>query len=245
MNIYKESGHRPFPLPPNNWIMRQAWRNVLFLHWPVEPEQLRPYIPPALEIDTYDGFAWLGVVAFAMEGIYFRGLSLFSVVTPFSEMNVRTYVKQNGKPGVFFISLDVNDWSSFHIAKRWYRLPYHSADLSIQQKGNAIFYESIRKNSPVRFEGSCMPKKEMFYPDKGTLDYFLTEKYCFYTTNNHTDIFHGDIHHRPWPLNRAEVHIGRNTLFSPLNLDFSEQAPVAHFSKGVDSLMWNVKNLSL
>ncbi|HBZ08711.1 MAG TPA: DUF2071 domain-containing protein [Bacillus bacterium] len=243
MDIYKEDGHRPLPLPPNNWIMRQAWRDVLFLHWPVQPEQLRPFIPSELEIDTYDGSAWIGIVAFAMEGIYFRGLSFFSVVTPFSEMNVRTYVKHKGKPGVFFISLDVNDWASLNIAKRWYRLPYHSADISIRPKGSTIYYESIRKNQPVRFEGTCTAKQEEYFPVNGTLDHFLTEKYCFYTACDKINIFYGDIHHPPWPLQRADFQIQRNTLFSPLNLDFSDETPIVHFSKGVDSLMWNVKKL--
>lgn len=243
MDIYKEVEHRLLPLPRNNWIMRQAWRNTLFLHWPVQPEQLRPYIPSVLEIDTYDGSAWLGIVAFEMEGIYFRGLSFFSVVAPFSEVNVRTYVKHEGRPGVFFISLDVNDWASLLIAKRWYRLPYHSADIAIRRKGNAIFYDSVRRNLPVRFDGICTPKENEFFPSNDTLDHFLTEKYCFYTTQNNKDIFHGDIHHQPWPLQRADVQIQRNTLFSPLNLDFSEEDPVVHFSKGVDSLMWNVKKL--
>ncbi|WP_144460617.1 YqjF family protein [Siminovitchia fortis] len=243
MDIYNKSAHRPLPLPPNNWIMRQAWRDVLFLHWPIQPEQLRPFIPSLLEIDTYDGAAWIGIVAFRMEGIYFRGLSFFSVVAPFSEVNVRTYVKYKGKPGVFFISLDVNDWASLNIAKRWYRLPYHSADIAIRRKGSTIFYESVRKNQPARFEGCCTPKQEEFFAANGTLEHFLTEKYCFYTAGNKTDVFHGDIHHPPWPLQRAEFQTERNTLFSPLNLDISGEAPIVHFSKGVDSLMWNVMKL--
>lgn len=242
MDLYKETAHRPIPLPPNNWIMRQSWRNALFLHWPVHPNQLQPLLPSSVVIDTYEGSAWIGIVAFWMKGIYFRGIPFLSVIPPFAEMNVRTYVRYNGKPGVFFITLDVGDWASLNIAKKWYRLPYHTADVQIQQTGSVISYTNARKYEPVFFEGSCTPASEVFFPKEGTLDHFLTEKYCFYTTKNKQDLYHGDIHHQPWPLQKAEIEIGRNTLLSTLNIRADER-PIAHFSKGVDSLMWNVKKL--
>ncbi|MFS0644807.1 YqjF family protein [Siminovitchia sp. 179-K 8D1 HS] len=245
MDIYKIVEHRPWPLPVNRWIMRQTWRNVLFLHWPIQPGLLRPHIPPALEIDTFKGCAWLGIVAFTMKGIYFRGLP-FSVVPSFSEVNVRTYVTYKGKPGVFFMSLDVDDWASLNIAKRWYRLPYHPAKISVQDCGGVIQYQSVRKaGNPVAFKGSCIPSNDVYFPDRGTLDHWLTEKYCFYTTRNGKDIYHGDIHHPPWPLKKADIQIDQHTLFSPWNINISKEGPIAHFSEGVDSLMWNGKPLKL
>lgn len=244
-DIYKKIDHRPWPLSGNKWIMRQVWRDVLFLHWPVQPELLRPHIPPALEIDTFEGYAWLGIVAFTMKGIYFRGLP-FSVVPPFSEVNVRTYVTYKGKTGVFFMSLDVDDWASLNIAKRWYRLPYHPANATVRVDGGTIHYTSVRKSGkPLVFKGRCTPSNGAYFPVSGTLDHWLTEKYCFYTTRNKQDIYYGEIHHLPWPLKKADIQIDQHTLFSPLNIDLSKAAPIAHFSEGVDSLMWNGKRLKL
>lgn len=245
MDIYKKVDHRPWPLPANKWIMRQAWRNVLFLHWPVRPGILRPHIPAALEIDTFEGFAWLGIVAFTMKGIYFRGLP-FSVVPSFSEVNVRTYVTHKGKPGVLFMSLDVDDWASLNIAKRWYRLPYHPANIAVQKDGGAIHYTSVRKaGSPLVFKGNCSPSSDVYFPNGGTLDHWLTERYCFYTTRNGKEIFYGEIHHPPWPLKKTDIQINQHTLFSPWNIEISKDMPIAHFSEGVDSLMWNGKKLNI
>ena len=246
MHIGKKVEHRSWPLPSNKWIMRQVWRNVLFLHWPIKPRLIRPHLPPELEIDTFEGFAWMGIVAFTMKGIYFRGLP-FSVVPSFPEVNVRTYVVYKGKPGVFFLSLDVDDWASLNIAKRWYRLPYNPANIEVRTGENgAIQYKSVRKaGNPLAFEGSCIPTNDTYFAESGTLDHWLTERYCFYTTRNGKDIYHGDIHHLPWPLKKVDVHINQHTLFSPFNIHVSNDPPIAHFSQGVDSLMWNGKKLKM
>ncbi|VEF49767.1 YqjF [Bacillus freudenreichii] len=244
MDILQVS-HREWPLPSNKWIMKQAWRNVLFIHWPVSYECLRPYIPSPLEIETFEGSAWLGIVAFTMKGIHFRGLP-FSVVRPFFEVNVRTYVNYLGIPGVFFLTLDVDDWASLNIAKRWYRLPYHSADIFMKLTKGLLKVDSVRKNEAKNaFQGSCIPSKDVYFPDYNTLDHFLTEKYRFYTSANGQDIYYGDIHHPPWPLKKAEIKIDRNTLFSPFHIDTPGHGPIAHFSDGVDSLMWSGKKLKI
>lgn len=230
---------------PNKWIMRQAWRNVLFLHWPVPRDCLRPYIPSPLEIDTFEGTAWIGIVAFKMKGIFFRGLP-FSVVRPFLEVNVRTYVNYRGIPGVYFLTLDVNDWASLNIAKKWYHLPYHSADISIRQTKRAIQVDSVRRNEAKNaFQGTCIPSKEIYFPATNSLDHFLTEKYRFYTTQNGHDVYYGDIHHPPWPLKKAEVQIDRNTLFSSFNINVSEHQPIAYFCEGIDSFIWLGKRLKI
>ncbi|MGV3467279.1 MAG: YqjF family protein [Heyndrickxia sp.] len=248
MNLLNDIIHRPFPLPSKKWIMRQAWRNVLFLHWPVPVEKLRPHIPSSLQIDTFKGSAWLGIILFVLEGIFPLGISSLSLTPSFPETNVRTYVKYNGKPGIYFMSIDVENWASLKIAKRWYRLPYHSAQIFYQKEGQNFNFHSIRKDneSPsIYLKGQYSPISEVYYAKEGTLDHWLTERYCLYSSNNVASIYCGDIHHQPWPLQKAEIDLVRNTLFTPFNFDFSKVKPIAHFSTGLDSLMWNIKKLRI
>ncbi|WP_066289911.1 YqjF family protein [Bacillus sp. FJAT-29937] len=242
MKLINDTFHRPFPLPSKNWIMRQTWRNLLFIHWPIPSEILRKHIPSSLEIDTFNGSAWLGIIVFLMDGIYPRGLSNLSILPKFQEVNVRTYVKCNGKSGIYFLSLDVCDWASYTIAKRWLRLPYHSSQISIEKKGKNFHFESIRKrNTEITLDGIYTPLEEVYLPNEGTLDHFLTERYCFFSSSNGTHTYCLEIHHQPWKLQKAELEINHNTLFAPLNIDVSEVRPISHYSIGTDSLIWNIK----
>lgn len=245
VKLIKDIAHRPYPLPSKKWIMKQVWNDVLFLHWRVPSEALHPYIPPPLQIDTFEGDAWIGIIAFKMEGIYFRGLSAISVVPTFFEINVRTYVRYNGKPGVYFLSLDVNDWASLNIAKRWYRLPYHRAKLSIENAQQTIHYKSSRLQGKAAFTGICKTTPDVYLPEEGTLDHWLTERYCLYAADQRRNIFCGDIHHRPWPLQKSEINIRNNTLFTPFRLDLPMSRPIVYFSKGLEALMWNCEKLQV
>ncbi len=246
MDIMRDIGHRPWPLPSKNWIMRQRWRNLLFSHWPIPLETLRRHIPSELEIDTYQGRAYLGVIVFMIEGIHLRGLSSLSLTPVFSEVNLRTYVHYQGKPGVFFLSLDVGDWASYTIAKRWYRLPYKKALISFQKEGQSFACQSVRKGTidpPISFGVKYAPASEVYVPKEGTLDHWLTERYCLFSTNNGSNIYCGEIHHRPWPLQKAKADISKNTLFTPFRMEGSEGKPICHFSKGLDTLFWNIKKI--
>lgn len=245
MKIINDTTHRPFPLPRGNWIMKQAWRDLLFIHWPISPDQLKKHIPPSLQIDTFNRTAWVGIVAFVMAGIYPRGLSSLSILPAFPEINVRTYVQYEGKPGVYFMSLDVDDWASLTIAKRWLHLPYQPAKICIHKKENAFHCSSTRQksNHPIIYEGMHTPNSEIFFPIEGTLDHWLTERYCFFSSNKRENLFCCEIHHSPWPLQHAKTVVKKNTLFSPFHIDVNGIQPIAHFSKGVDSLIWNIKSV--
>ncbi|KAA9031579.1 YqjF family protein [Niallia endozanthoxylica] len=246
MDIMGDIGRRPWPLPSKNWIMRQRWRNLLFSHWPIPPEILRRHIPSALEIDTYQGYAYLGVIVFVIEGIHPRGLSSISLTPVFPEVNLRTYVHYQGKPGVFFLSLDVEDWASYTIARRWYRLPYKKASILFQKDGETCICQSVRKGTidpSISFGVKYEPTSELYFPKEGTLDYWLTERYCLFSTNNGSNIYSGEIHHQPWPLQKAEAEISKNTLFTPFKMEGVEGKPIYHFSKGLDTLFWNIKKM--
>ncbi|MCQ6278424.1 YqjF family protein [Bacillus sp. EB600] len=246
MNLMNDISHRPWPLPSKNWILRQTWNDLLFVHYPIPVELLRPHIPGSLQIDTFDGTAWLGVVVFVMEGIYFRGLAAVSLTPKFTEINVRTYVHCNGKPGVYFMSLDVGNLASLLIAKKWYRLPYQPAQISIQKEGESFYCQSLRKGKmkiPIAFEGKYVPLSEVYLPEKGTVDHWLTERYCFFSTNKRGSVFCGEIHHRPWPLQKVKAEIVRNTLFTPFQVDVEEEKTITHFSMGVEAFFWNIKRI--
>ncbi|WNS76922.1 DUF2071 domain-containing protein [Bacillus sp. DTU_2020_1000418_1_SI_GHA_SEK_038] len=244
MKLIYDNAHRPYPIPSDYWIMRQAWRNLLFIHWPISLEKVRQFVHPSLHIDTFDGDAWLGIIIFEMEGIYPRGFPSISIIPPFAEINVRTYVHYNGKPGIYFMSLDVGDLASLTIAKRWLHLPYKHSHISIQKIGKAFYYDSIRvkqTNPQIICKGSYSPVKDIFFPIEGTLDHWLTERYCFFSSNKRDNLYCCEIHHDPWPLQQAEAIIKKNTLFTPFQIDISDIQPIFHFSKGVDSLIWNIK----
>ncbi|MEH7125174.1 DUF2071 domain-containing protein [Bacillus sp. JJ1532] len=228
--------------------MRQTWRDLLFIHWPIPSEKLRKHIPASLEIDTFNGSAWLGIIVFVMDGIYPRGLPNISILPKFQEINVRTYVKCNGKSGIYFLSLDVCDWASYTIAKRWLRLPYQSAQISIEKKGQNFHYKSIRKRKTkyeITIDGTYKPLEEVYLPKEGTLDHFLTERYCFFSSNNGIHTYCLEIHHQPWQLQKTEIEIYKNTLFTPFNIDVNKVTPISHFSKGTDSLIWNIKKIGV
>ncbi len=230
-----------------NWIMSQSWRNLLFIHWPIPPEILRPHIPSTLEIDTYNRSAWLGVVVLVIEGIHPRGLSSISLTPTFPEINVRTYVHYDGKPGVFFLSLDVENWASNTIAKRWYHLPYKKAAVTFRKEGQTFYCKSVRKEKaspPFSFQVKYSPVSEVYFPKEGTLDHWLTERYCLFSSNNGSNIFCGEIQHCPWPLQKAEAEINRNTLLTRYKINSTEIQPISYFSKGVDTLFWNIKKVN-
>ena len=102
-----------------------------------------------------------------------------------------------------------------------------------------------RTNPPISFQAKYTPISEVYFPKEGTLDHWLTERYCLYSTNNGVNIYCGEIHHRPWPLQKVEAEISRNTLFTPFKIDLTEVQPIYHFSKGVDTFIWNIKKVDL
>lgn len=245
MKILDDISHRPFPLYSKNWIMRQAWRNLVFLHWPIPKGILRKFIPTPLQIDTFNGYAWLGIVAFVMDGIYPRNIPFCSLIHKFPEVNLRTYVQYRGKPGVFFLSLDVDNWASNIIAKRWFKLPYYPAQVTYEQNDRVIHCESIRKsnNTQIRFKGRLRPSHKIFHARSETLDFWLTERYCLYSIDTNKNVYCGEIHHRSWPLQKVDIEVEVNTLTSHLNIDLSNKKPITHFSTGVDSLIWNIRKV--
>ena len=146
--------------PRQPWIMRMRWADLLFAHWPMDPAILRPLVAPDLDLDTFDGRAWLGIVPFRMEAVAPRGLPAVPRLSVFPELNVRTYVTHQGRPGVWFLSLDAASPLTVIGARRWFHLPYVHARMTALRDGDGVVYRSTRCDRSVRgatFEGRYGP----------------------------------------------------------------------------------------
>ncbi len=237
----EQLAHRPWPLPAGPWVMAQTWHDLLFAHWPVPIATLRPHIPTCLAIDTFEGQAWLAVVPFRMSGVRLRGTPAAPWLSAFPELNVRTYVAADGKPGVWFFSLDAGNPLAVAIARAWFHLPYFRARMSCEERSDWIEYKSERTHryaDRAVLAGRYRPAGEPFSPQPGTLGHFLTERYCLYASDRRDQIIRGEIHHPPWPLQVAEAKLERNTMADSLGVELPSHSPLLHFARRQDVLVW-------
>lgn len=186
--------------PRGNGVMRQRWSRLLFLHWKLDPEMIASRLPPGLHPDTYDGEAWLGVVPFFMERIRPVGLPLVPWLSWFLELNVRTYVHDDqGRPGVWFFSLDCNQPVAVELARRGFHLPYQHAEMKAASGDGEIIYESRRRSSGAAVaEFRYLPAAEPLPAEPGTLEWFLVERYLLFSADRRGRIFSGQVHHQPY-----------------------------------------------
>jgi uncharacterized protein len=208
--VLSQTEHRPYPLPEGSWFLRMRWHNLLFMHWPVPEDVLRPLIPPALELDTFEEPTWLGLVSFCMESVWPRFLPALRRLLSFPELNLHTYATYEGKPGVCFFSLDAHNPAAVRLAPATFGLPYFDADMHYQARGAEVRHRSLRKHEdapPARFAASYRPSGEPFDSHPGSLETFLTERYGFYSAGvgGSGPVRRGDIHYWIWSLQSAEV----------------------------------------
>ena len=238
-----ETAHRPWPLPARAWVMGQTWHSLLFAHWEVSPEALRPLIPRPLELDLREGRAWLGVTPFVVAGTRGRGTPPLPWLSRFPELNVRTYVAYAGRPGIYFFSLDAARVAAVAGARRTYRLPYFHARMSSRPEGNTVHYESRRIDSRgpfVQWRARYGPTGPRLPVVDASLERWLAERYCLYVVDEHHGPLRADIHHPPWPLQPAGATIALNTMARPLGLELDSD-PVLHYSARQDTLIWTLE----
>lgn len=212
--------------------MHQTWEDLLFAHWPVPVELLRRWVPEPLRIDTFDGTAWLAVTPFRIEGLRARGLPAFPGLSSFPELNVRTYIDA-AKPGVFFFSLDAGNPLAVMFARRFYNLPYFQAEMNIRASGSGVSYQSRRRRSGAELEALYEPSADAFRSAPGTLEHFLTERYCLYTVKR-GKVFRTDIDHVPWLLQPAKAEFRRNTMAEPIGITLSTPPLLLHFARRLE-----------
>lgn len=233
--------HRPFPAPMLPWAMAMRWSALLFAHWPVTPDVLRPLIPRGLELDTFDGEAWLGVVPFLMSGVRGRCLPRVPFAHAFPELNVRTYVTRGGKPGVWFFSLDAAHRLAVRVARATFRLPYFDAAMRCERQGDSIRYESRRTHRgavPAEFAATYQPVGPVYCSRPGDLDHWLTERYCLYTAGRRGVVRRGDIHHAPWPLQPAEAAFDVLRMTELLGVRLPDVPPRLQYAASLDVVAW-------
>jgi len=248
MNLKKapwDDGHRLWPLPNLPWIMKQTWNDLLFAHYPIKLEVLQALVPNVLPLDSFNGVGWIGVVPFHMTGIRMRGLPPLPGTDRFPELNVRTYVTIDGKPGVYFFSLDAANQLAVWGAKAFYHLPYVYADMTVKRNGASIGYESKRRSGDdAQFVCSYRPISEPYHAAKGSFDEWMSERYCLYTLNKKGVPLRCDILHQPWLLQHAEAEFSQNTMLSKQGIQVESDQPILHFSKRIEVRIWPLVHAS-
>jgi uncharacterized protein len=232
--------HRPWPLPKRPWVMSQRWSNLLFMHWPIATDILRALVPADLELDRHDNTAWLSVTPFQLSHLHARGLPPLPVGSAFPEVNVRTYVNIDGKPGVFFFSLDAGSILAVLGARALYHLPYFEAEMRVTERPDGgIDYTSRRStHTGARLDVSYVATGPVRGSEPGSLDHWLTERYCLYAVDLGGRILRAEIHHEPWPLQDATVEIRENTLATAAAIRLPDIPPRVSFSRRLDVLVW-------
>jgi uncharacterized protein len=230
--ILEQRGHRPYPVSQKAWVALQRWRNVLFAHWRVPAASLESLLPSGLYLDRHRGEAWLGIVPFRIS-MRPRGLPGLSFV----EVNVRTYVHDGSRPGVYFFSLDASSPLAVASARTLLNLPYFRAVMRMEQRDAITEFSSRRGTDTAELSTTYRTTGPVRHPSRGTLEHFLTERYCLYGVHRWLGLFRIEIHHPPWSLQPADAHFRVNTLTDALDVEL-ESAPLIHAAAAQDVLTW-------
>ena len=231
--------------PAGRPIMYQKWGKLLFMHWRIDEKLLRPLIPPQLEIDTFDGSAWIGVVPFTMWGIRASFLPAIPGTSAFHELNVRTYVHHRGVPSVLFLSLDAANRLAVWGARTFYHLPYFKAQMSLVQTGNKISYSSVRKDrrgAPAELQATWKIGEALPRTAPGSLEFFLTERYCL-DCEHRGNLYRARIHHQPWPLQQAELISLNSSMIESHSLPTPEGDPLLHYCEELSVDIWPLRKV--
>ena len=226
--------HLPFPMPSRKHTLSQEWRNLTFMHWEVDIVKLQAHLPAGLEVDTYDGKAYVGIVPFVMKNV--RPTWFFSTpfVSTFPEFNIRTYVTKDGIPGVYFLTLEAKSMVTCSYAPKAYGLPYRYAKGKVSKHGNNIHWNSSRDNGKLNLIGSTEITGEQTQAKSGTMEEFLFERYSLYTNKN-GKVMRGYTHHKKWDFQDAKVTVTENSLTKSFDLGIKKllEPDFVHFSSGV------------
>ncbi len=225
-----------------------TWHDLLFMHYPVETDVLQHLLPDSVHLDTFNSMAWLGIVPFRMTGVAPRFVPNLPFVSSFPELNVRTYVTVNGRPGVWFFCLEATNPLAVRIARKFFHLPYMDAKIELkncdcENQGKWIGYHSTRIHRgelPAKIKLDYRPLGPSFAAQPGSLEHFLTSRYCLYSTDNKGNVFRGEIDHEPWAIREAQAIVKENTMADWLGIRLPEEPPLLHFAKKTKVVAWSL-----
>jgi uncharacterized protein YqjF (DUF2071 family) len=216
--------------------MEQGWYRLLFAHWAFSVSQLRSLVPDELEIDTSDGNAWISLTPFEAR-VRPRGLGSINRLWSFPELNCRTYVRYGGIPGVYFFSLDAGSLLTVLGARTLYHLPYFHSKMKIDAVNSEIHYRCKRTLSSASFYAEYEPKPTRSRAVNGSLEHWLTERYCLYTVTKRT-VLRSEIHHLPWDLQDVRAEFHQNTIATAAGLSLSASPDLAQYAERQEVLIW-------
>ncbi|HJU53811.1 MAG TPA: DUF2071 domain-containing protein [Pyrinomonadaceae bacterium] len=230
--------------PEGQPIMHQDWGKLLFMHWRMDEGTLRPLIPERLTIDTFDGSAWVAITPFTMWDI--RAFPPYLPPVPglssMHELNVRTYVHLDKVPGVWFFSLDANSSVAVTTARMFFHLPYYTAEMSLEQEEATIIYSSRRteRDAPAaELDATWQTGEKLPYSYPGSLEFFLTERYCLYAAHKQK-LYRARIHHEPWPLQKASLSSLDSTMLESQGIPTPKGAPLLHYAEEISVDIWPI-----
>lgn len=218
--------------------MFQGWRNLLFYSWPVTPPVLARLLPPGLPVDEFQGSGWVSLVPFQMWGLHLRLLPPIPGANTFAEVNLRTYVRLRGEPGVFFFSIDAASWLGALVARAVFHLPYFRAGMHLEETGGEFRMTSMRRprvgSPPAQLIASWRPRGGLHHPASGSLEQFLLERYASFSPGPSGELYRGPILHSDWQVQDADAELSVSSLITAAGLAPPAGA-VCHFSPGVDT----------
>jgi len=224
------------------WLFRMRFLDLLFAHWPVPAEALRRLLPddPALELDEFDGTGWLGVVPFTMSDLSVRGLPAIPRLSTFPEVNLRTYVRYRGLPGVWFLSLDVRSRPGVLAGRIGFHLPYHDAEMVAVQRAHGVAIRSVRRGRgpDARFVARYSPVGPVMEAVADSFETWATVRMRQFAADRKGRIWRSEIDHGPWPLQPAEATIDAAELVAAAGLALPDAAPIVQFSRCLDVHAW-------
>jgi uncharacterized protein YqjF (DUF2071 family) len=232
--LFQSISHRKWSLPTKSWSYYQEWNNALFLHWKVPTDILKQFLPTGLTLDTFENEAWISVVAFTMERIRPKNLPSFSPISNFHEINIRTYIIQDNKPGVYFLNIEAQKQLSALISRKLSGLPYEKAKMKRNLQKEIQTYHSNQEKKGFEFAAKYQVSANFI--SKSELDLWLTERYCLYLDKNQKNYLY-EIHHLPWELQEVEVS-EIHTNYQIGSIDLNRKPNLIHYSKGVNVIAW-------
>lgn len=216
------------------------------MHFEVDPETLQSQLPDSVQLDLFNGKAYVGIVPFQMSDVAPRFCPELPWVSRFPELNVRTYVTVDGKPGVWFFSLDATSRVAVRAARTLFNLNYLDAKISLKKPsrpcpGNWINYHSVRTDAhgpAAELHCEYRPVGDWYFARPTTLTHWLTARYCLYTADNKGNVYRGEINHAPWRLQDAQAIVHANSMTDGLGLDISSTRPILHYAQSTKVVAW-------